>query len=104
MKSANKLVVLALLGHTEAIETLSKMEDGKYPTFHRSKNYEFNQINSFDDEEDLNLSKNAEVNDIKAKVSEREAKAQIQEVSDEKDRVLSGVMNKEDWFHTPYHE
>lgn len=55
------------------------------------------------DDED-SLIRNAEVNEIKAKVADSQQKAKLQEISDDKDRILSKVMKKEDWYHTPYHE
>ena len=74
MKSVNNMVVLALLGNTEAIETLRKKQEVKpYGPTHDYLNWGFNQVKVIDeDPDDTAALRDAEVNAIKAKVSERQ--------------------------------
>ena len=73
MKSVNNIVVLALLGNTEAIETLRKKQDVKpYEPSSDYLNWGFHQVKVIDeDPDDTEAIKNAEVEAVKAKVSER---------------------------------
>ena len=95
MKSANNIIVLALLGNTDAIETLRKKQEVKpYQPDSNYMNWGFHQVKIIDeDPEDTEAIKNAPVDEIKYKVSKRQkklnkAKAREEQEDEEAEKIL----------------